>query len=39
MHDDGEAVTDEKEDDHMPLLEDVSNEECVVATNLTLVTR
>ena len=39
MRDDGEVVTDEEEDDHMPSLEDVSDEECVAATNLTLVTR
>ena len=39
VRDDGEVVTDEEEDDHMPSLEDVSDEECVAATNLTLVTR
>ena len=39
MRDDGEVVTDEEEDDHMPSLEDVSDEDCVAATNLTLVTR
>ena len=39
MRDDGEVVTEEEEDDTMPSLEDVSDEECVAATNLTLVTR
>ena len=38
VRDDGEVVTDEEEDDHMPSLEDVSDKECVAATNLTLVT-
>ena len=39
MRDDGEVVTHKEDNDHMPSLEDVSVEEYVAVTNLTLVTR